>query len=282
MVLAFPGLRFTRYPEETRWELYCHKPAQESKPDFCPRKCGERQMKTVDFHEDFPYRHPALQGEDSDRGKQSVLADVPASMVDVEYHPIRASPLHLKVARATWTHGGIESILLGESLPVDLFELLRGLCEIIHLKAKMVNAAIVGSIGAHVRIFLGLPIQDGQVNVPICEEHRAIRATPDFFEPKRLFVKSRCLVRVLGGQGNVLDLRHSLVLLCIVLGFVADTPPSPRHSNAILRGRGWSVNDKYLRCVRRYRSLRGSPAVACVADSTLSAAISWSIGTLSY
>ncbi len=28
-------------------------------------------MKTVDFHEDFPYRHPALQGEDSDRGKQA-------------------------------------------------------------------------------------------------------------------------------------------------------------------------------------------------------------------
>src|SRR5438132_4694604 len=89
-------------------------------------------LKTIDFHEDFPYRHPALQGEDSDRGKQSVLADVPASMGDVEYHPIRASPLHLKVARTTWTHGSIESILLSESLPVDLFELLRGLCEVIH------------------------------------------------------------------------------------------------------------------------------------------------------
>jgi len=85
MVLACPGLRFTRYPEETRWKLYCHKPAQESKPDFCPRKCGKRQkpgpghytctpgapLKTVDFHEDFPYRHPALQGEDSDRGSRS-------------------------------------------------------------------------------------------------------------------------------------------------------------------------------------------------------------------
>src|SRR5215831_8733882 len=157
-----------------------------------------------------------------------VLPDVPSSMGDVEYYPIRASPLHLKVARAARSHGSVESVLLGEALPLDIFELLRCLCQIIYLKAKMVNAAVVRSIGTHVGIFLSLPVQDGQVDVPVCEEHRAIRAAPDLFQPKSLFVKSRCLVGVLSGQGNVLDLRHDGALLCSVLGLMTDTTPQPR------------------------------------------------------
>ena len=165
-------------------------------------------------------------------------------MRDVEHHPIRASPLHLKVAWAAWGHGGVESVLLSEALPLDLFELLRRLCQIIHLKAKMVNAAVVGAIGTYVSIFLGLPVQDGQIDVPICEEHRAVRAAPDLFQPKSLFVKSRCLVGILGGQGNVLDLRHDGALLCSVLGLMANTTPQPRYSSAILGGTGACVNDK--------------------------------------
>src|SRR5215470_1792836 len=82
-----------------------------------------------------------------------VLPDIPPSMGDVEYHPIRASPLHLKVAWAAWGHGGVESVLLGKALPLDVFELLRGLCQIIHFKAKMVNAAVVGTIRPYVGIF---------------------------------------------------------------------------------------------------------------------------------
>src|SRR5215510_7170146 len=111
----------------------------------------------------------------------------------------------------------------------------------------MVNATVVGAIGAYVSIFLGLPVQDGQVDVPICEEHRAIRAAPDLFQPKSLFVKSRCLVGILGGQGNVLDLRHDGALLCSVLGSMADTTPQPRYSSAILEGPGARVNDKCRR-----------------------------------
>src|SRR5215510_15084511 len=87
-----------------------------------------------------------------------VLPNVPPSMGDVEHHPIRASPLHLKVARAARDHGGVKTLLLSEAFPLDLFELLRCLGQIIHLKAKMVNAAVVGSIGTYVRIFLGLPV----------------------------------------------------------------------------------------------------------------------------
>src|SRR2546426_2083947 len=81
-----------------------------------------------------------------------VLPDVPSSLGDVEHHPIRASPFHLNVAWAAWGHGGVESVLLGEALPLDVLELLRCLCQIIHLKAKMVNAVVVGSIGTHVSI----------------------------------------------------------------------------------------------------------------------------------
>src|SRR5437660_3187586 len=165
-------------------------------------------------------------------------------MGDVEHHTIRASPLHLKVTRAARGHGGVEPVLLAEALPLDFFEFLRCLCQIIYFKAKMVNTAVVGPIGTHVRIFLSLPVQDGQVDVSICEEHRTIRAAPDLFQPKSLFVKSRCLVGILGGQGNVLDLRHDGALLCSVLGFMADTTPKPRYSNVILGGTGARVNDK--------------------------------------
>src|SRR5262249_41244895 len=114
----------------------------------------------------------------------------------------------------------------------------------------MVNTTVVGSIGAYVSIFLGLPVQDSQVDVPICEEHRTIRAAPDLFQPKGLFVKSSGSVGVLGGQGNVLDLRHDRVLLCSVLGLLAKTPPQRRSSRVILGGIGACVNDKCRRCRR--------------------------------
>src|SRR5262249_11189743 len=54
-----------------------------------------------------------------------------------------------------------------------------------------------------------------------------------------------CLVGILSGQGNVLDLRHNCALLCSVLGLMADTTPQPRDSHAILRGARARVNDKY-------------------------------------
>src|SRR4029434_8919771 len=158
--------------------------------------------------------------------------------------PTRHSLLHSKVAWAAWGHASVESILLGEALTLDIFELLRCLCQIIHFKAKMVNATVVGPIRTHVSIFLSLPVQDGQIDVPICEEHRTVRAAPDLFQPESLFVKSRCLVGILSGQGNVLDLRHNCALLCSVLGLMAATIPQPRDNHAILRGARARVNDK--------------------------------------
>src|SRR5262249_14911839 len=105
---------------------------------------------------------------------------------------------------------GVRTGLLGETPGLDRLQLLAGLAEVVHLEAEMVDAVVIGPVGADVGILLGLPVQNGQVDVAVGQEHRAARAATDLLESEALFVKGRDRIGVLGGQRDVLDPRHDV------------------------------------------------------------------------
>ena len=79
---------------------------------------------------------------------------------------------------------------------------------VVDLKTDVVDATVVGTIGAHIGILLRLPVQDGQVNVAIGEMEGTVWTATDLFHVKGLHVKGRGFFRVFGGQGYVSDSRH--------------------------------------------------------------------------
>src|SRR5262249_9507900 len=96
--------------------------------------------------------------------------------------------------------------------------MVRGFLHVVDLKTDMVDATVVGTIGAHIGILLCLPVQDGQVNVAIGEMEGTVGTVTDLFHAKRLHVKGRGFFWVFGGQGYVSDSRHGCLLFALLVG----------------------------------------------------------------
>src|SRR5262245_9794347 len=135
---------------------------------------------------------------------------LPAGVRDIEDHLVGAGPLHLEVAVSSRSHCDVETSLLGETPGLDRLQLLAGLAEVVHLEAEMVDAVVIGPVGADVGILLGFPVQNGQVDVAVGQEHRAARAATDLLESEAFFVKGRDRIGVFRGQCDVLDPRHDV------------------------------------------------------------------------
>jgi len=94
---------------------------------------------------------------------------------------------------------GVKSCFLQSSLDV---------VEIVDLEAEMVDAGKVRSVRTHVGRLLALGIEDRQVDVAVGQEHGAVRAAPQFFEPEGRFVELGDPRRVLRGQRDMPDACH--------------------------------------------------------------------------
>src|SRR5204862_2559239 len=135
----------------------------------------------------------------------------PAGMRDVDDDAIRAGPFHLEIGVYAVSHRGVAVLLRGEALRVRPLQLLGGFVEIIHLEAEMVDAVEVRSVRADIGVLVGLVLQDSDMDVAVGQEHRAVRAAPQFPEAERRFVELSDLRRLLGRQCDVFDACHDLL-----------------------------------------------------------------------
>src|SRR5262249_43881278 len=120
----------------------------------------------------------------------STLTRLPAGVRDVDHHAVGAGPFHLEIAMAASRHLHIPSRLFFHPLAARALDIGRGLIEVLDLKAEVMNAAVVGAVGADVGGFLCLPVQDRQIDVAIGQKHRTVRGAPDLLQAERLFVES--------------------------------------------------------------------------------------------
>ena len=100
---------------------------------------------------------------------------------------------------------------MAAELVIDGLSAGYGHLEILHvvdLKPEVVDATVVGTIGAHIDILLRLPVEDGQVDVAIGEMEGTVGTATDLCHAKGLHVKGRGFFGVCGGQGYVPDSRH--------------------------------------------------------------------------
>src|SRR5262249_47184357 len=99
--------------------------------------------------------------------------------------------------------------------------MVRGFLHVVDLKTDVVDATVVGTIGARIGILLRLPVQDGQVNVAIGEMEGTVWTATDLFHVKGLHVKGRGFFWVFGGKGHVSDSRHGCLLRALLVGLGA-------------------------------------------------------------
>src|SRR5262245_49070331 len=92
---------------------------------------------------------------------------IPAGMRDVQDDTVGTSPLHLEIPMTSRCHHRIESILLGQALPLGILQLATRLIQVFNLETKVMDAAKVRSVGADVGIFLRFEVQNRQVDVPV-------------------------------------------------------------------------------------------------------------------
>src|SRR6516164_2406169 len=87
----------------------------------------------------------------------------------------------------------------------------RRLVEVLDLKAKVMDAAVVGSVGADVGGFFGLPVQDRQINVTIGQKYRSVWGAADLLHAEGLLVERGGLPGILCRQRDVLDSGHGFL-----------------------------------------------------------------------
>src|SRR5262249_23597190 len=145
-------------------------------------------------------------------GAQHLGRAKPTGLGDVNHHAVRAGPLDLIVAGRGGAGADFDVRTLVDLLSLGGLQVVRGFLHVIDLKTNVVDATVVGTIGAHIGILLRLPVQDGQVNVAIGAMEGTVRAVTDLFHAKCLHVKGSGFFRVFGGQGNVSDSRHDCLL----------------------------------------------------------------------
>src|SRR3989442_9310286 len=106
--------------------------------------------------------------------------NIPPRMRDIQHHAVRSSPLHLEVARTPGTHGVVKPFLLSDARALGLLQLGARLLESIHLKADVVDTAVVRPVRSYIGVFFfRLPVQDGQVDVAIGQEHCTVWTAAD-------------------------------------------------------------------------------------------------------
>src|SRR5215472_2770741 len=133
---------------------------------------------------------------------------LPPGMRNVDHDIIGAGPFHLKIAMAAGRHLHIEPWLFFQPLAPRAFQHRRSLVEVFDLEAEMMNAAVIGSIGANIGGFFSLPIQDRQIDIAVGQKDCAVRGPPNFLHSKGFLVKVSHLCGLPGGQRNVFDARH--------------------------------------------------------------------------
>src|SRR5437667_5346242 len=111
--------------------------------------------------------------------------------------------LHL-LGRGDYDVPSVDAVLLGEASRLRGVEPVTGLAEIVDLHTEVMDAVVVGAVGPDVGVLLGLPVEDSDVDRPVGQEHRAVRAAPDLFPSERFLVERGDLVGVLRGQRDVL------------------------------------------------------------------------------
>src|SRR5262249_59177910 len=85
------------------------------------------------------------------------ISPVPPRVRDVDDDVVRARPLHLEIAVPRGLHLRVEAAaLLREPPRLRRLEPARGLAEILDLEAEVVDAVVVGPVGAHVGVLLRL------------------------------------------------------------------------------------------------------------------------------
>src|ERR1700722_1538850 len=108
-------------------------------------------------------------------------------MRDVDDDTVRPRPFHLEIGVTAGRHRRVDMVPAGQPLAARAFKLVAGFAEIIDLKAEMMDALKMWAMRAHVGRFLALGVEDRKVDVPVREEHRAIRAAPQFLEAEGRF-----------------------------------------------------------------------------------------------
>ena len=121
-------------------------------------------------------------------GAQPLGRAKPPGLGDVQHHAVRAGPLDLIVARRGGAGADCDARTLVELLSLGGLQLVRGVLHVVDLKPEVVDAIVVGTIGAHIGILLRLPVQDGQVNVAIGEMEGTIGTATDLLHIKGLHV----------------------------------------------------------------------------------------------
>src|SRR6266851_6723867 len=119
------------------------------------------------------------------------LRRFPAGVGDVDHHPVGAGPFHLEVAVAASGHFHIEAVFLGETLALRALHPFSGRVEILDLYAEVMDAAEIGTMGADIGRFLGLPIEDRHIEIPVGQKDCAVRAAPDLLQSESLLVEGR-------------------------------------------------------------------------------------------
>src|SRR6266851_3479046 len=74
----------------------------------------------------------------------------PAGVRDIDDDTVGAGPFLLETDMNPIAHGGVAALLCGQPLAVRALQLGAGLVEIIDLEAKMMDAAEIGAVRAHV------------------------------------------------------------------------------------------------------------------------------------
>src|SRR5579863_9222435 len=126
-------------------------------------------------------------------------------------------------------HRRVALLLRGQPPAMRPFERLAGRIEIVDLEAEMVDAAEIGAVCAHVRRPLVFVVQDGDMDVAVGQEHRAVRAAAQLLKPEGRFVELGYLRRLLRRQRDVLDPRHQSVPSQPVCEMSMTTPSGPDH-----------------------------------------------------
>src|SRR5271165_3175525 len=70
------------------------------------------------------------------------------------------------------------------------------------------DAAEIGTVGADIGRFLGLPVEDRHIDISIGQKHGAVRGAPDLLQAERLLVEGRSFRGILRRQCDMLDSRH--------------------------------------------------------------------------